>query len=53
MRSKLVGLFLGCGLVAAAVVPALACSYNTQASSESQGQQQTAQAQDQSQTKTQ
>ena len=52
MRSKVLGILFGGGLLAATVVPALACSYNTQASS-GQGQQQTAQAQDQSQTKTQ
>ena len=44
MRSKIIGLLLGAGLVAASVAPALACSFNTQASSDSQGQQQTAQA---------
>jgi hypothetical protein len=45
MRSKLVGLLLGCGLLAATMAPSLACSYNTQASSEAQPPQQTAQAQ--------
>jgi len=45
MRSKLIGLLLGCGLLAASVVPTLACSYNTQASSDTQAPQQTAQAQ--------
>ena len=50
MRSKLIGLFVGCTLVAAAV-PALACSYNTQASSDVQAQQQTAQAQTSSDTR--
>ena len=44
MRSKIIGLLLGCSLVAAGA-PALACSYNTQASSDTQPQQQTAQAQ--------
>jgi hypothetical protein len=44
MRAKLVGLVLGCGLMAATVAPALACSFNTQASSDDQAQQ-TAQAQ--------
>ena len=48
MRSKILGIVVGCGLVAAAV-PALACSYNTQASSDQQ-KQQTAQAQTSSQT---
>ena len=45
MRSKLVGLLLGCGLLAATVVPALACPYNTNASADTQAPQQTAQAQ--------
>jgi len=45
MRSKLIGLLLGCGLLAATVAPALACSYNTQASSDTQAPQQTAQSQ--------
>ena len=44
MRSKLIGVLLGCGLLAATVAPALACSYTTQASSDTQPQQ-TAQAQ--------
>lgn len=48
MRSKILGLVVGCGLIAAAV-PALACPFNTQASSDQQ-QQQTAQAQTSSQT---
>ena len=50
MRTKLLGLVLGCGLVAATVVPALACPY--QASSNDKPPQQTAQAQS-STTKTQ
>lgn len=49
MRSKIIRLVVGCGLVVAAV-PALACSFNTQASSDQQKQQQTAQAQTSSQT---
>jgi hypothetical protein len=53
MRSKLIGLLLGCGLLAASVAPALACSYNTQASSDTQAPQQTAQAQQPSDTDTQ
>jgi hypothetical protein len=43
MRSKLIGLLIGCGL-AALVAPALACSYNQTASSQSSSQQ-TAQSQ--------
>ena len=46
MRSKFIGFVVGCGLVAATIVPALACSYNTQASSDQNKPQQTAQAQD-------
>jgi hypothetical protein len=45
MRSKLIGLLLGCGVLAATVAPTLACSYKTQASSDTQPPQQTAQAQ--------
>lgn len=44
MRSKIVSLILGCGMLAAAAVPSLACSYNSQASTDNQPQQ-TAQAQ--------
>lgn len=44
MRSKLVGLLVGCGLLAATVVPAFACNY-TDASTETQPPQHTAQAQ--------
>lgn len=44
MRTKLMGLILGCGLVAATVVPALACAFHDQQASE-QKPQQTAQAQ--------
>ena len=46
MRSKIIGFVVGCGLVAATIVPALACSYHTQASSDQNKPQQTAQAQD-------
>ena len=55
MRSKLIALTFSFGLVAATAVPSLACSFNTQASSDTQQQQQTAQAQPQqpSQTSTQ
>lgn len=49
MRSKIKVLVVGCALAAATVVPALACSYGTQASSEKP--QQTAQAQGPSDTK--
>ncbi len=45
MSLKLVGLLLGCGLLATTVAPSLACDYNRQASSEVQPPQQTAQAQ--------
>ena len=50
MRSKLLGFVLGCGLVAATVVPTFACPYKTQASGE---QQKTAQAQTSSDTRSQ
>ncbi len=43
MRSKLIGLLIGCGL-AAIVAPALACNYGTTASNQSTTQQ-TAQSQ--------
>jgi hypothetical protein len=43
MRSKLLGLLLGCGLAAATVAPVFACDYQTNASNE-QASQQTAQA---------
>lgn len=49
MRSKIIGFVVGCGLIVAAM-PAVACSFNTQASSDQQQQQQTAQAQTSSQT---
>lgn len=51
MRSKLIGLAFGLGLVAAAVTPSFACPYQDQAASDMQ--QKTAQAQDQSQSSTQ
>ncbi len=38
MRSKVLGLLIGCGL-AAMVAPALACSYNQTASSQSTSEQ--------------
>lgn len=38
MRSKLIGLLIGCGL-AAIVAPALACPYNQTASNQSTSQQ--------------
>jgi hypothetical protein len=44
MRSKLLGLLLGFGLVAAAIVPAYACEYQKTNASADQSQQ-TAQAQ--------
>jgi hypothetical protein len=43
MRSKLLGLLLGCGLVAATIAPAFACQYQTNASNEQAPPQQTAQ----------
>jgi hypothetical protein len=43
MRSKLLGLLLGCGLVAATMAPAFACPYQTNASDEQAPPQQTAQ----------
>jgi hypothetical protein len=45
MRSKLLGLLLGCGLVAATIAPAFACDYQTNASNDSPPPQQSAQAQ--------
>ena len=53
MRSKIIGLLFGCGLVAATIVPALACSYHTQASSDQNKPEQTAQAQGSTTTSTQ
>ena len=45
MRSKLLGLLLGCSLVAAAATSAFACNYQTNASADNSTPQQTAQAQ--------
>jgi hypothetical protein len=54
MRSKLIGLILGCGLVAATIAPAFACQFHvTTASDEQAAPQQTAQAQSQAQTSSQ
>jgi hypothetical protein len=45
MRSKLIGLLLGCGLVAATIAPAFACQFHvTTASDDPSPPQQTAQA---------
>ena len=44
MRSKLIGLLIGCGL-AAIVAPALACEYDTTAQNSQSTSQQTAQSQ--------
>ncbi len=44
MRSKIVGLLLGCSLLAATAAPSLACAFHDQASADTQSQQ-TAQAQ--------
>jgi hypothetical protein len=45
MRSKLIVLLLGCGLVAATMAPSFACQYNLTTASDTQAPQQTAQAQ--------
>lgn len=45
MHSKIIGFVVVCGLAAATIVPALACSYHTQASSDQNKPEQTAQAQ--------
>jgi hypothetical protein len=45
MRTKLIGLLLGCGLAAATIIPALACPYQTNASNDQTPPQHTAQAQ--------
>jgi hypothetical protein len=45
MRSKLCGLLLGCGLVAAMVFPALACDFHLTTADKDQAPQHTAQAQ--------
>jgi hypothetical protein len=42
---KLLGVLVGCGLIAATIVPSFACEYKTNASTESSQSQQTAQAQ--------
>jgi hypothetical protein len=44
MRSKLIGLLVGCGLVAATIAPAFACQYQTNASNDAPPPQQSAQA---------
>jgi hypothetical protein len=44
MRAKLLGLLLGCGLAAAAISSAAACSYHMTTASDGQSTQQTAQA---------
>jgi hypothetical protein len=44
MRSKLLGILVGCGLVAATIAPALACQYQNNASAEQRPPEQTAQA---------
>ena len=53
MRSKIIGFVVGCGLAAATIVPAVACSYHTQASSDQNKPEQTAQAQGSTNTSTQ
>ena len=45
MRTKLLAILAGCGLVAATIAPALACNYQTNASNDQTTPQQTAQAQ--------
>ena len=45
MRTKLLAILAGCGLVAATIAPALACNYQTNASNDTSTAQQTAQAQ--------
>jgi hypothetical protein len=45
MRSKLLKLLLGCGLLAAAISPGFACNYNVNASNDQAAPQHTAQAQ--------
>ena len=45
MRSKLLGLLVGCGLLAAAIAPALACDFQTNASNQQTPPERTAQAQ--------
>jgi hypothetical protein len=45
MRTKLLAILAGCGLVVATMAPALACDYQTNASNDKATPQQTAQAQ--------
>jgi len=45
MRTKLLAILAGCGLVAATIAPALACDYQTNAANDKATPQQTAQAQ--------
>jgi hypothetical protein len=45
MRTKLVAILVGCGLVAATIAPAFACDYKTQAANDTSPPQQTAQTQ--------
>ena len=48
MRSKLLAVLVGCGLIAATIAPALACDYNkTNATDDKATPQQTAQSQSQ------
>jgi hypothetical protein len=44
MRTKLLAILLGCGLVAATLAPAVACQYQTNASNDKSPPAQTAQA---------
>ena len=54
MRSTIIGLLLGCGLIAAASLPAAACPfYTTQAAADQQTPAQTADAQTPTPTSTQ
>ena len=52
MRSRIIGLVLGLGVIAATAAPALACAFHDQQAA-AQSQQQTAQAQQGSSTSTQ
>lgn len=45
MRSKLLAILVGCGLVAATIAPAIACDYKTNATNDQAAPQQTAQSQ--------
>ena len=47
MRSKLLAVLVGCGLVAATIATALACDYKTNATNDKAAPQQTAQSQSQ------